>query len=343
MKMKIFITTVLLIALAMPSFAGDPSRKGTSGADYLLIPVGARGIATGQAFISSVSGAEAIFYNPAGLDVTGRTEAMFSQMQYIADINVAYFAVSSQLAGIGTIGLSYKSVDWGDISQTTVDDPDGLSGTTWSPGQSVIGLSYSKVITDRVSMGVNIKLINETMMNATASGAALDFGVQYRFAEGITIGAAAMNIGSNMQYSGSDLQVKTDVPGSQSGSTLGSYEAVTEPFQIPSYFELSLGYNYKLDPNNSLNVGGAFINNNTFEDAYKFGLEYGFMNTFFVRGGYQLLSENNDNALYTYTAGAGVNYSFDGGVGIAFDYAYRAVSEEALGQNHIFTVKLFFE
>ena len=37
-------------------YAGDVARKGTTGAEQLLIPVGARGIATGGAFVSNLVG-----------------------------------------------------------------------------------------------------------------------------------------------------------------------------------------------------------------------------------------------------------------------------------------------
>ena len=39
--------TFILIMWSVSVFAGDASRKGTTGADELLIPVGARSIATG--------------------------------------------------------------------------------------------------------------------------------------------------------------------------------------------------------------------------------------------------------------------------------------------------------
>ena len=62
------------------------------------------------------------------------------------------------------------------------------------------------------------------------------------------------------------------------------------------------------------------------------------MNNFFVRGGYNYLVQNQDDSIYGLTFGAGVNYDIGGGVGIVFDYAYRAVQEFA-SANQIFTIK----
>ena len=46
-KMKKFFTIILLSIFAASLYAGDVARKGTTGAEQLLIPVGARGLATG--------------------------------------------------------------------------------------------------------------------------------------------------------------------------------------------------------------------------------------------------------------------------------------------------------
>ena len=62
--------TFILIMWSVFVYAGDDSRKGTTGADELLIPVGARGIATGGAFLSNITGLEALYYNPAGFSQT---------------------------------------------------------------------------------------------------------------------------------------------------------------------------------------------------------------------------------------------------------------------------------
>lgn len=336
-KMFLFLITAGFVSLL---YAGDVARKGTNGAEELLIPVGARGIATGGAFLSTLTGLESIYYNPAGLDISKRTEAMFSYMTYIADINISYLAVGTSLGDFGSFAFSFKSLDVGNIPVTTNDQPDG-TGSTYSPGFITVGLTYSKVLTDRVSIGTNFKLLSETIGNTSASGFAIDAGVQYKFTDQIFLGATVKNIGSNMVFSGQDLRQRSNIKGSQPGSPTGMFEAVAESFQIPSYFELSLAYSLNFDEENDLMFGSAFTANNSLEDKLHFGLEYSFMNNFFVRGGYSFLMENTDESIYGFTAGAGVNYDFSD-IGVSFDYAYRDVKEFPTS-NHIFTVKLSFQ
>ena len=343
--MKKILLVIMLLSFSVANFAGDKTRRGTSGADQLLIPVGAQSIASGGAFLSRITGVNSVYYNPAGLDLMSGTEALFDYMSYIADINLAYFAIGTQLGDFGSVALTYRTVDFGDIPVTTFENPDG-TGETYSPNFFVAGITYSKTVTDRVSAGVNFKIVNEEIMSASATGMAIDFGVQYRFGENLSLAAAVKNIGSNMVYTGEDLKIRTEVPGSGYGSGNGVYQADAEPFQIPSYFELALAYDFNMNDQNDLALGSTFRNNNNLQDEMMFGLEYGFMNVFFLRGGYNLLLKgsdpnNNYSSIYDYTFGAGVNYK-TGDIGISFDYAFRNV-KEFQNANHVFTVKLSIE
>ncbi len=332
---------IILVLCTISLNAGDVARKGTTGADQLLIPVGARGIATGGAFVANLTGLESIYYNPAGLDVNHTHEAMFNNMSYLADIQVNYFAVAASLGDLGTLALSFKTLDFGDIELTTFEQPDGVPGRTYSPSFLTTTLTYSKIVTDRISVGANFKAISEQILNTSALGFALDMGVQYRFNEQLSLGAAVKNIGTNMNYAGADLQGNTGIPNGQLGSTgsSGNYEIITEYFQIPSYFDLSLAYRISINEQNYLQSAATFTANSSLEDKFNFGLEYGFMNSFFVRGGYNVMAENTSESIYGFTLGAGVNYEFSEGMGVSFDYAFREVKDFP-DPNHVFTVKL---
>jgi len=332
---------LILILIATSIYAGDVARKGTTGAEQLLIPVGARGIATGGAFLANLTGLESIYYNPAGLDVYPQTEAMFSYVNYLADINVSYFAIGTSLGDIGSIGLDLKTFDFGDIPVTSETFPDG-TGETYSPSFLTIGFTYSKVLTDRISIGTNLKIISENIQNTNATGFALDAGVQYRFSEALMIGATVKNIGSDMNYTGQDLSSRTVIPGSIPGSSSGSYEVITEGFQIPSFFQLSMTYALNINEQNNLMFAGAYTANNSFEDIANLGMEYGFMNNFFVRGGYNFLVQNTSEYIYGLTFGAGLDYKLGGEVGFVFDYAFRDVKDFPTA-NHVFTIKLSFQ
>jgi len=339
MKRIVALCLLLVIAASLAS-AGDTKRRGTAGAQEVLIPVGARSIATAGAFFPSMTGVEAIHYNPAGLSASPYSEAMFNYMSYIADIGVSYAAVSANFADIGAFGVSFKALAFGDIPVTTVEFPDG-NGTTFTPGYYVLGLTYARTITDRVSAGVTFKMVREEIMSTSATGLALDFGVQYRFTSGLSLGAALRNIGTDMKYGGGELQTSLPISGGAPGTAEGSYTPETEAFQIPSNFEIGVSYRYTVDADNLLNFGASFRSNNTIQDEMFFGAEYKALNILSLRAGYETFLQEAGSSINGLNLGAGVDYRTDGNLWFAFDYAWRSVKEFPT-DNHVFTVKIGF-
>lgn len=334
------IVFALLLALDAV-YAGGGNRTGTGGATQLLIPVGPRGIAMGEANVATAYGVEALFWNPAGVaKLQGSTSVMFSHMNYIADIGVEYGAVSTNLEGFGVLSLSLKSLSIGDILVTTTQDPDG-TGDTFKPQMLTAGLSYSRQLTERISVGLTANFVNETLGRVSASGVAFNVGVIYddlADVNGLSIGIVMKNVGPQMKYDGSGLAIQADVEDFNRPPQY--YKVDSAPFEMPSTFEIGLGYKPVLDDMNSLQFAGAFQNNNFSGDEYKLGAEYGYDKTFFARVGYQIAPQiDSENYLYGLTAGAGINYQLEG-IALRVDYAYRDV--QYFGGNHIFALSLGF-
>ena len=321
--MKSMNLIIAVIAGCGLLYAGDTSRKGSTGADQLLIPVGAKTIATAGAFMASTTGTEAMYVNPAGLSGSEGSEALFSYTNYIADLKLSYFGAAYYMGDLGSVGLSFKSLNFGDIPVTTAQFPDG-TGATYSPSFFVLGLTYSKPITDRVRAGLSMKYINESIMATGANGLAFDFGIQYKFLGNFWLGVALKNIGSDMRYSGTDLQQKTQVPNATPTSYgSGVYEPVTESFELPSVFELSVSYLLEVTQDNSLALAALYRNNNALEDEVCIGTELTLLQAIRLRGGYELLTQDQSDSEYGLTLGAGIEYSVSKLV-IDVDYAYRS-------------------
>ena len=172
--LKILLAFILL--LAVDAFAGGGKRTGTGGAAELLIPVGPRGIAMAGANLSTSTGIEALFWNPAGVSLMqNNADVMFSHMSYFADIGVEYGAIAANFEGFGVLSFSIKTLDVGDILITTTANPDG-TGETFSPTFIVAGLSYSRQLTETISVGFTTNFISETMADVSATGVAFDVG-----------------------------------------------------------------------------------------------------------------------------------------------------------------------
>jgi hypothetical protein len=344
-KKSALFLVLLLAVLSITTLAANKDRIGTAGAQELLIPVGARGVALGYAAPLFITGVDAIYWNPAGLSMMNNTvQAEFSQMSYIADIGVSYGAIGIAAGSFGNLGFSLKSIAFGDISETTTAFPDG-TGDTYSPTFLTVGATYSRELTDRISIGVTANLVSEKILQMSATGVSFDFGIQYRdlAVHGLQLSVGIKNMGPNMTYSGPDAYVNADVAGTDRGTN--PYLVQMASFELPSRLEIGLGYSRKLDEMNSLTVGGSFVNNNYLQDEYSLGAEYTFKNIFFARGAYTLSPQTDDDVtgergyIYDWSFGAGVRYDV-GGLDLSFDYAYRSV--KYFSGNNVFTFMVGF-
>ena len=340
---KLFSSLTLVLTLLLMldvAYAGGGNRTGTGGASELLIPVGPRGIAMGEANVSTSYGIESLFWNPAGVArMDNSSQVLFSHMSYIADIGVEYGAIAANFEGFGAVALSIKALSIGDIPVTTTQNPDG-TGATFSPQMVVAGLSYSRKLTDRISVGLTGNFISETLGDVSASGVAFDVGVIYdNLADlnGLSIGVVLKNIGPNMTYSGTSLLVSGSVEDLNRPPQY--YTISAAPFELPSNFQLAAGYKPVIDETNSLQFSGIYQNNNFSGDEAKLGAEYGYNNMFFVRAGYQFAMQETDNYIYGFTAGAGINYDIEG-FGIIVDYAFR--DTKYFDGSHVFALTLGF-
>ena len=160
---KINLILIILMFFATGLSFGQSDRIGTAGATELLIPVGARGVAMGNASLTNAVGADAIFWNPANIVRSNNSaDIMVSHMNYIADIGVEYGAIGVNLGDFGSMAFSIKSLGFGDILKTTTINPDG-TGQTFSPQYTTIGISYGKMLSDRVSVGFNANWVSENI------------------------------------------------------------------------------------------------------------------------------------------------------------------------------------
>ncbi len=338
---KIAVLCLALVFLVSVNGIAQERRIGTNAASQLLIPVGARHIALGGANLATVSGAEAIFWNPAGAAVSDYTaDVMFSYMSHIADININYVALAVKFGGFGTIGFSLKAMDIGDIIVTSEVAPDG-TGALLSPQFITAGLTYARQLTDAISFGATVNLINETLDRVSSSGVAFDFGVQYRglaAVNGLSLAVTIKNLGPAMQFTGSGLLNSAQLDGVDRGST--PLLVQTQKDELPSFFVVGLSYKMGMGESGSLEFASAFQDNNFQDDTGQFSAEYNYDDMFYVRGGYTVAPDAADDAdIYSFTLGGGIHYDFSN-IGVTIDYAYRDV--DFFDSSNVFSIKLGF-
>jgi|TARA_B100001142_G_scaffold91200_1_gene93056 hypothetical protein len=265
---KIFLgLTVLVSALT----AGTVRSQGTAGASQLLIPVGTETVALSGTNVGTVAGIDALFTNVAGLArFNSGIQGTVSTTSYIADIDVMYAGMVVSMGETGTFGMTIKSLDFGDIPKTTSFAPEG-DGQTFSPTFFTATAGFARAFSDRVHVGVSGKLISETIEETSATGMAVDVGVQYRFPnQPLTLGVAMKNVGSRMHYDGINLDSNMVPEDSESGSSSETFRIVADNFALPTSLDLSATYTL-ID---NLDLSTVFTNHSYQANTLGFGAKY---------------------------------------------------------------------
>ena len=343
MKKMILILLVLSFS-AVESFGGGQNRAGTAGAPELRIPVGARYLAMVGSPIASVTGLEGIYWNPAGVDFSpASANALFSHRSYIADMSMNFVAASGRLGDLGSVGISFRSLNIGEINVTTMDQPDG-TGQIVNPSYFILGVTYSKLLTDRISIGASFNVISENIDRVGASGLSFDFGVQYKNlldVPGLALGVVVKNFGSQIKYDGNGTYVQAEDPNALRGPTFYKFDAASA--ELPSEIGIGLSYYRNYDGENSLQISTSFQNNNYSYDDYKIGLEYSYREIIFLRGGYLFSPQASDqtpNIFESFSLGFGLNLKQFSNLDLSVDYAYVPV--KYFDGNHVFAISLGF-
>ena len=330
MKFKLLNVSVLAVALlglSLSAHAQGDDRAGTAAMEELLVPVTARTVALGASLTSglnNLSGVEAVLSNPAALMTNRSTSVLFSRTEYLADIGINYFGIAQRF-GNNNIALTLSSWDYGDIPRTTVEAPEVDPSLTYDASTSVLGLSLARQFTDRISAGITAKALGRTIDEATSTGLAFDAGMTYVVGEsGLRFGVSLRNFGGAVEFSGGqlDLPLGTTGPGG-TGTIAGAIDDLSA--ELPSLLSFGAAYTRQFSGDISLTALGSFRSNAYDLDNYTGGLEFGYADLFFVRGGVNITTDQDQNAWDVWNVGAGLNIPV-GGTSIGVDYAYRPSS-----------------
>jgi hypothetical protein len=218
-------------------------------------------------------------------------------------------------------------MDLGRFLLTTTDTPEG-SGATFSPSYFNMGVSYSHLFENKVSVGVTAKFVNESVSNVAARAFALDAGVQYVTGEddNFKFGISLRNVGSKMQFRGEGLSKQLPNPGPINYANT-YYERATA-YELPSQLNIGASYDWLLGSQNRLTLVGNFTSNAFSRDQLGGGVELTVGKNFGIRAGYKAeLNVPSEQATIDNGLSGGLSFSTAVRKGsdtrIALDYAYR--------------------
>ena len=189
--------------------AEDASFVGVRAAEFLTIPVGARGIGMGSAFSAVADDISSIWWNPAGLGFLEQREVMVTMVDYTMDLTYSYAGFATPIGdGSAVVGGFIGYLDMPDMEITTIQNPEG-TGSFFNAYDFQMGGSLAYNLSDRFTGGFNLKYVHQDMWgNIGGSAFAIDAGAIYHTElanKEIRFSFAIQNLGTNITMSGPKL------------------------------------------------------------------------------------------------------------------------------------------
>jgi hypothetical protein len=342
-KSRLLALSSVLITLCLPSSAQAVFTKvGMAGLPFLKIGVG-RCTGMGEAFVAVADDATAAYWNPAGLALVQRRQAIFNHIDWVADINHEFISFVMP-TGAGNVGFAVTALSLGEFEETTIDTFQG-TGRTFTGTDLAIGVSYARLFTDKLAFGLTAKAVSEQIWNVGTAGVAFDFGVHYNTGwRNLRLAMAIANFGPDLKYSGGLLNF-THEPGWEWPWTRepipGTY--LTETFPLPVTFRFGLAYDFFHSDQSNLTAAVDLNHFNDVNEKVNAGLEYRY-NPVYVRAGYILNTDFSYGADVGWatglSAGAGFRIQPTAALGLSLDYSYRNLGR--LGMSHRLTLATDF-
>jgi len=315
-KALIFTLGMLLLAGTAAS-AGEFSKVGSVGAQFLKIGMGARYIGLGEASAAIADDAYAMYWNPAGMALMEETEFAFTNVDWVEDIRLNYVSFAKPMGFGGTVGFSMTMLNVGDMEETTVYEPEG-TGYMFDASSYSIAAGYGRSLTDRFALGFKIKYVSEKISEVTSKGFAVDFGTYYETGfRNLRMGLNIANIGPSMKFTGSDLNFSYLRDQDNTNYDPVNASLTTEEYDLPLTFRFGIAYDlYQTSMSNwMIAVEGKHPNDNVQQASL--GSEYVWNETVSLRAGYKFRYEEEGVSL-----GAGLVLNPTNSTALVVDYAW---------------------
>ncbi len=315
MRKIIKFPLILFLVGFLPGICFGQAKVGTAGAQFLEIGVSARAVGMGEAFIGMVDDASAVYYNPAGLTQLDSREVMLTHIEYPADINYEFLGLAYPTPQIGGVcGLAFYMLDAGDMVRTEHLKPGigdvAITGETFSAKDYALTFSYARNLTDRFTLGVTFKYLNELYEEEMASGFGVDVGTLYRTGfRGFKIAMVLSNFGPDLKF-------------------------IREEYPLPINFKFggSMDVINNQEHRTIFNLEGSHPSDNL--EKYHAGLEYLYKDRFALRIGKKFEYDTGG-----FTAGGGIKFELGSHI-LKVDYAYHDFG--FLENSHRFSVGFNF-
>jgi hypothetical protein len=344
MNFKILRELIILKAVACFILVGysistAQTKVGTTAAQFLGIPIGARALGMGSASVAASNDVGTIFFNPGAFSQANKTEVLASTTDWLVGSKLRWFGAMVNIDGTNAFGLSITQLDYGEEDVTTPENPEG-TGERWSAQDFAVSLSYSRNLTDRFSIGGSVKYVDQSIWNESASTIAFDVGLLFVTGfNDMRLGMSISNFGGDMTMDGRDLNKVIDIDPSNAGSNkLNIGQLNTDRWPIPLLFRVGLAMELIKNESIVLTVECDALRPSDNVEVVNLGTEVTFLNLLSLRYGYKSLFQTEPEE--GVTLGGGLKYDQLSSMGLEVNYAYQRFGR--FGNVNTFSVAIFF-
>jgi hypothetical protein len=306
------VTTILIIALIHGVFGQE--KLAQTGMQFLSITPDARSAALGGAITTVENYSSAVFGNPAMLaEFQGTFDITLSRNNWIADIkhNALSASFNPWDGRYGSFAISLFLVDYGEIVGTIIasNEQGYLETGIISPNAFAAGVCYARALSEKFSVGGQIKYVRQYLGPAATSLYADPFKLNIGENE---LSVLAFDFGTIFKTG-----FKTLAFGMSVQNFSQEIEYAEESFQLPLTFNIGVSMNLaSILPaeyqSEHILFSADAVHPRAHNEQVKFGLEYEYLDLLALRLGYVSDADEQD-----FTFGFGVK-SF----GFILDYAY---------------------
>lgn len=177
---------------------------GTTSFEFLKVQYSARGAAMANNLVAVEGDVNAIFYNPAVLASIEGGQWTINYVNHLLDFQAGQLAYARRLNRWGTVGVGLLYFNYGEFKETNEFGEE--TGRTFGASEFALAATLSNTLGEGFDYGLNLKFIYSALENYSASGVAVDAGLQYTVP-----GISNLRFGVSLSNLGFVLDHYTDV------------------------------------------------------------------------------------------------------------------------------------
>jgi len=306
----LFLVFTVNLTLAQFDYGFEFSKAGTSGLQFLKIGIGAKQVGFGSAVSSTVDDAAAVYWNPAGIGWMEQKQVFMAHNTWL--VNSRHSALSYAMPlGSFVVGANIAVLSIEDFEETTVDAPTG-TGRMIGAGDFVFGIAVARRFTDQLSIGAQVKFVQEKLDDVSFNNFLFDIGTIYY------TGFRDLRLAFTLQHFGPDKKM------------------LDQKFKMPLLFRLGAADNIINTENVRITAAVDLVHPTDNNEWVNTGIEIGLVKYFAVRGGYRFNVDEGDLSL-----GFGLQSPELMGVKPELDYAWVSYGD-VFGATHRFSLAFSF-